>query len=164
MMPLFFEDLQIGDDWYSESRKIASQDVVEFADLTGDHDPLHSQEADSPFGGQVAHGLLGLSIMAGLSSMDPSVRTLALVKISDWDFQHPIYPGDTVTAITEVAALEPYGRRAGRVTWHRRLVNQNGVTVQSGTLVTLVAARNRTPRMTKIQPLPISAVTNTAAR
>lgn len=163
-MPLFFEDLQIGDDWYSESRKIASQDVVEFADLTGDHDPLHSQEADSPFGGQVAHGLLGLSIMAGLSSMDPSVRTLALVKISDWDFQHPIYPGDTVTAITEVAALEPYGRRAGRVTWHRRLVNQNGVTVQSGTLVTLVAARNRAPRMTKIQPLPVSAVTNTAAR
>lgn len=164
MMPLFFEDLHVGDDWYSESRKIASHDVVDFADLTGDHDPLHSQQADSPFGGQVAHGLLGLSIMAGLSSADPCVQTLALVKISDWEFQHPIYPGDTVTAITEVAALEPYGRRAGRVTWHRRLINQNGLTVQSGTLVTLVAARKRAPRVAKVTPVPVSSVTSAAAR
>ena len=56
---LFFEDLQVGDNWLSEEREITAEDVADFALLTGDHDPLHQDGGiSSPFGEPVAHGLL----------------------------------------------------------------------------------------------------------
>ncbi|QEG43530.1 MaoC family dehydratase [Roseimaritima ulvae] len=145
-MTLFFEDLKVGDRWTSLSRRVEREDVVDFADLTGDHDPLHEgggESGESPFGRPVVHGLLGLSVMAGLSSDSPAVKTLALVRIGEWRFERPVYFGDSVHVLTEVAELNAYGRRAGRVIWHRSLVNQHGQTVQSGTLETLVALRSR---------------------
>ncbi|MDB4353405.1 MaoC/PaaZ C-terminal domain-containing protein [bacterium] len=65
--------------------------MADFALLTGDHDPLHEDGGmASPFGEPVAHGLLGLSVLAGLSSSRPDVATLALVAISDWHFESPV--------------------------------------------------------------------------
>ncbi len=147
--PLFFEDLRVGDRWTSETREISADDVLDFADLTGDHDPLHTDliaAAASPFGGPVAHGLLGLGVLAGLSSENPSVSTLALVSIAEWRFEAPIFFGDAVHAITTVVEAEAHGRRAGRVSWLRQLVNQNNRVVQHGTFVTLVATRARVQR------------------
>ncbi len=147
--PLSFEDLQKGDRWISDPREITADDVADFAELTGDHDPLHTDQlttAASPFGGPVAHGLLGLSIVAGLSSEQPAVCTLALVSISDWRFEAPIFFGDVVRAITTVAETSTHGRRAGRVTWLRQLVNQHNRVVQQGIFVTLVATRDRAQR------------------
>ncbi|QDS95537.1 Bifunctional protein PaaZ [Roseimaritima multifibrata] len=149
-MKLHFEELKIGDTWTSAPRRLTRDDVVEFADLTGDHDPLHGGEdndAGTPFGRPIVHGLLGLSIMAGLSSDNPAVKTLALVRIGEWKFERPVYFDDTVHVVTEVQEMLPYGRRAGRVIWHRRLVNQNNQTTQSGILETLVATRTRLPRI-----------------
>lgn len=147
--PLFFEDLQVGDRWTSVDREITAEDVADFAELTGDHDPLHTDQlagASSPFGGPVAHGLLGLSVLAGLSSENPSVSTLALVGISDWRFEAPIFFGDLVHVVTTVLETETHGRRAGRVTWLRQLVNQSNRVVQHGTFVTLVSTRARVHR------------------
>lgn len=145
---LFLEDIQVGDRWSSEFREITSDDVEEFAVLTGDHDPLHQSGADhSPFGEPVAHGLLGLSVLAGLSSRSPIVATLALVGISEWQFESPIFFGDRVRVVTEIEAIQQHGRRAGRVTWLRQLLNQDGRIVQRGRIITLVASRNRGRRL-----------------
>lgn len=144
--PLFFEDLQAGDCWTSVSREVTAEDVADFAELTGDHDPLHTDQlvaTDSPFGGPIAHGLLGLGVLAGLSSTCPNVATLALIGISDWEFDAPIFFGDVVHVVTRVIDVANHGRRAGRVTWLRQLVNQNNRIVQKGTFVTLVAGRVR---------------------
>ncbi|MCG8649279.1 MAG: acyl dehydratase [Pirellulales bacterium] len=144
---LYLEDMKVGDRWFSRWREITANDVSEFAALTGDHDPLHSQEAgESPFGKPVAHGLLGLSVLAGLSSVQPNAATLALIGISDWQFEAPIYFGDRVQVLTEIEEMQPHGRRAGRVTWVRRLLNQDGRVVQHGRFVSLVASRNRVKR------------------
>jgi len=148
--PLYFEDLHPGDFWTSEAREVTAEDVADFAELTGDHDPLHTDQlvaAASPFGGPIAHGLLGLSILAGLSSTCPNVATLALIGISDWEFDAPVFFGDVVHVVTRVSELVSHGRRSGRVTWLRQLVNQNNRIVQKGTFVTLVAARVREPRI-----------------
>jgi 3-hydroxybutyryl-CoA dehydratase len=146
--PLYLEDIQIGDRWSSDIREITSLDVEEFATLTGDHDPLHRSDSNhSPFGEPVAHGLLGLSVLAGLSTRSPNVSTLALVGISEWQFESPIFFGDHVHVVTEVEAIHQHGRRAGRVTWRRQLLNQHGKVVQRGRFVTLVAARNRGRRL-----------------
>ncbi|MGV3485547.1 MAG: MaoC/PaaZ C-terminal domain-containing protein [Planctomycetaceae bacterium] len=147
--PLFFEDLHVGDRWTSADREITADDVADFAELTGDHDPLHTHQlpsAGSPFGEPVAHGLLGLSVLAGLSSENPAVSTLALVSISDWRFEAPIFFGDLVHVVTTVLGTETHGRRAGRVRWLRQLVNQNNRVVQQGTFVTLVSTRARVQR------------------
>lgn len=144
--PLYFEDLQVGDCWTSELREISGEDVADFAELTGDHDPLHTHQligGESPFGQPVVHGLLGLSVLAGLSSGCPAVATLALVGISDWKFEAPVYFGDRVQALTRVTDLAPHGRRAGRVTWLRQLINHKHRVVQQGTFVSLVATRVR---------------------
>ena len=139
---LHFEDLQVGDSWESQARTITETDIVNFACLTGDFDPLHVDQetaAKSPFGRPVAHGLLGLAYLAGLSTHAPNVETVAFLGIKDWKFQKPILVGDTVHAITRIVATSSYGRRRGRVIWHRELVNQSGEVVQSGTFETAVA-------------------------
>lgn len=147
---LFLEDLQVGDNWLSDEREITAEDVADFALLTGDHDPLHEDGGmASPFGEPVAHGLLGLSVLAGLSSSRPAVATLALVAIADWQFESPVFFGDVVCVRTEVRDVQPHGRRAGRVTWNRELINQHGRVVQRGQFVTLVSARSRIRRDTK---------------
>jgi acyl dehydratase len=138
---LTFEDLSIGDRWQSEPRTIEIRDIEQFAQLTGDHDRLHTDEefaSQGPFGKPVAHGMLGMSILAGLSSTAPLVQTAALIEVRNWSFCKPIFPGDTVRAATEVVDLKSHGRRHGQVHWYRQLLNQNGEKVQEGTLVTLV--------------------------
>ena len=141
--PLSFEELRIGDRWESRGRTITETDVVHFAGLTGDYDPLHVDHKfarQSPFGKPIAHGLLGLSMLAGLSSTCPAVQTAAFLGLRDWEFVRPIFIGDTVRAITKVVELERSGRRHGRVVWDRQLVNQPGEVVQRGLFDTLVTA------------------------
>lgn len=154
---LYLEDMSEGDCWHSEEREITAEDVADFALLTGDHDPLHADDgAGSPFGEPVAHGLLGLSVLAGLSSEQPNVATLALVSINDWQFEAPIFFGDRVHVQTTVERIQQHGRRAGRVTWIRQLLNQHGRVVQRGRFVTLVAARARARRLGKESLSPLS--------
>lgn len=142
--PLCLEDLRVGDRWISEFREITSEDVANFATLTGDHDPLHRADGDHrTFGEPVAHGLLGLSVLAGLSSCAPRVATLALIGISDWQFEAPLFFGDRVQVVTEIEEVQQHGRRAGRITWQRQLRNQDGRVLQRGRFISLVASRNR---------------------
>lgn len=140
---LYYEDLAVGQQWSSPSRSITAEDVETFSRLTGDFDPLHKGDDDSPFGRPIAHGLLGLSVLAGLSTEHPRAATLALVGVTDWQFEKPIYFGDTVHVVTEVAAIEPHGRRAGRITWLRKLVCNDGRVLQQGNFITLVASHAR---------------------
>lgn len=145
--PLHAEDLRIGQMWRSPSRAITAADVRAFAKLTGDDDPLHDEvDSGSPFGQPVAHGLLGLSVLAGLGVEHPRTATLALVGITDWQFNSPIYFGQCVYVETTLEQMEPHGRRACKAVWLRRLVAESGRTLQCGRFVTLVAARRRSPR------------------
>ena len=145
--PLHVEDLNVGDQWTSDWREITGDDVADFAQLSGDHDPLHTdQAAESPFGEPVAHGLLGLSVLAGLSTKHPEVATLALVSISDWKFEAPIFFGQRVQVLTIVEEIQPHGRRAARVTWLRKLLNEEGRIVQQGRFISLVATKSRVRR------------------
>jgi acyl dehydratase len=144
---LAFDDLSVGDEWASPCRTITESDVVAFAGISGDFNPLHMDHdaaSRGPFGHPVAHGLLGLAVVSGLTSHSPRVDTMAFLAILEWKFLLPIAFGDTVHVITRVDALEPRSRgRRGLVTWHRRLLNQHGKTLQEGMTQTLVRARVR---------------------
>ncbi len=139
------DDLQIGDEWESPRRTITETDVVSFAGLSGDFNPLHvdhSYAQSHPFGRPVAHGLLGMAIATGLTSHSPRVDTLAFLAILEWKFLRPIMFGDTIFAVSLVEALQPQANgRRGIVTWHRRIFNQDDQLVQEGRTQTLVRAR-----------------------
>lgn len=150
-----FEDLAVGDRWVSLGRTVTETDIVNFAGLSGDYDPLHVDHEyarQTPFGKPIAHGLLGLSLVAGLASQCPTVRTVAFLKIESWEFHKPIYIGDTLHAETEVVGKAANGRRTGYVTWQRRLVNQAGDVVQAGTFQTLVALAKVQRESTSVAP------------
>ena len=141
---LYAEDLSVGDFWTTDFRRVSDDDVHQFAELTGDHTPLHGDAgAPSPFGKPIAHGLLGLSLLAGLGTHHPHAYTLALVSIEDWQFLAPVYFDDRVRARNEIVAIDPHGRRAVKVRWLRQLINESGRVVQQGHFVTLVGSQTR---------------------
>ncbi|WP_160149668.1 MaoC family dehydratase [Roseiconus lacunae] len=140
---LYAEDLSEGDRWETEFREISGSDVNQFAALTGDHTAIHADGTESPFGKPIAHGLLGLSVLAGLGTQSPNAATLALVSIDEWKFLAPVFFGDRVRARNEILTIEPHGRRAVKVFWLRSLLNESERVVQQGQFVTIVARKNR---------------------
>lgn len=146
--PLGYDELAIGDEWESPGRTVTEADVVAFAGLSGDFNPLHVDHAwaaKGPFGRPVAHGLLGLALVSGLASHSPRVDTQAFLGILEWNFLLPIAFGDTVRVVSRVESIEPQARgRRALVVWRRRLLNQEDQVVQEGLTRTLV--RGRPPR------------------
>jgi acyl dehydratase len=142
---LGFDDLAVGDEWESPARTVTEADVVHFAALTGDFNPIHvDHEAarKTPFRRPIAHGLLCLSYAAGLTTAAPRVDTMAFLGILGWTFHKPVFFGDTIRVLSRIEALEPRSRgRRGVVTWHRRIINQSGEVVQEGRTQTLVRSR-----------------------
>lgn len=142
---LFVDDLQEGQQWLSLGRTITEADIVNFAGLSGDFNPIHVDHEfcrTTPFGRPIAHGLLGLAISSGLSLATPPMRTVAFLGLKEWHFREPIFPGDTIRVRTTVLEIEHRARgRRGAVTWKREVLNQHGKVVQEGIAKTLVAGR-----------------------
>jgi 3-hydroxybutyryl-CoA dehydratase len=130
MRSLPLSELRLGDA-ETLTKTITDADIVLFAGISGDFNPLHVDAVfaeRSGFGARVAHGTLTMGIAAGvLGTMLPGVGTIALsVSV---DFRAPVLVGDTVTARVEVAAIDPERERATMaLTW----TNQRGELVASG--------------------------------
>lgn len=147
--PLYFDDIAEGDTYETPRRTVTEADVVTFAGLTGDYNPLHTDEVfaqTTPFGGRVAHGLLGLSISAGLVNQTGlfAGSVLGLLGYDEWKFTGPLRFGDTIHVRMTVAKsrLSSKGDR-GVVHWAREVINQDDEIIQSGTSIVLTACRSK---------------------
>jgi 3-hydroxybutyryl-CoA dehydratase len=142
---LYFDDVEVGQDWQSLGRTITQTDIVNFAGLSGDFNPIHIDHefaASTPFRRPIAHGLLVFSIASGLGLYSPPMRTLAFLGIREWHFRGPVFIGDTLHAISKVLNKEVRGRgRRGEITWQRQIINQERKVVQEGITITLVEGR-----------------------
>jgi 3-hydroxybutyryl-CoA dehydratase len=142
---LYFDDVEVGQHWESLGRTITEADIVNFAGLSGDFNPIHIDHEfarTTPFRRPIAHGLLVFSIASGLGLHAPPMRTLAIVSIKDWQFRGPIFAGDTIHVHSTVVAKEVRARgRRGEITWRREILNQEGKLIQEGTTITLVQGR-----------------------
>ena len=141
MKALQFEDLNVGDSWTTPARTVTEADVVHFAAMTGDFNPLHVDHefaAQGPFKKPVAHGLLGVSWVAGLGCNNPKVNTDAFVSIQHWSFLRPVYFGDTIHVESKITEKGDIGKRAGTVIWNHTVFNQKNKIVQQGIFETLV--------------------------
>jgi len=142
---LFFDDLEVGQEWESLGRTVTEADIVNFAGLSGDFNPIHVDHEfakTTPFRKPIAHGMLVFSIGSGLTVQTPMVRTVAVVGIKEWYFRAPVFIGDTIKVRTKVVEKEVRGRgRRGNVTWQRQFFNQDGKVVQEGITITVVEGR-----------------------
>jgi acyl dehydratase len=142
---LYFDDVQVGQQWESLGRTVTETDIVNFAGLSGDFNPIHIDHEfarSTPFRRPIAHGLLVLSLGSGLGLFSPPMRTLAVQQIREWHFREPVFVGDTVRVVGRVIAKEARARgRRGLITWQRQILNQDRKVVQEGVTVTLVEGR-----------------------
>ncbi len=141
-----FEDFRLGECWETHGRTIGEADIMSFAALTGDWNPVHVDEtvAAPLHGGRIAHGPLFPGLAWGmLRHHDLIEGTVIALRSLDWEFLAPVRIGDTVRATAEVAALSPHPEAPrGRVTFALAFVNQRGETVNRGH-ATLVMQRER---------------------
>lgn len=97
----------------SYSQTITDADVKAFAGLSGDHNPVHVDEVyaeKSQFKGRIAHGLMSAGFFSALFGMKLPGPGCVYVSQS-LQFRRPVYVGDTVTAIVEVATVNVEKRR-----------------------------------------------------
>jgi acyl dehydratase len=100
MRGLTFDEFQVGQAFDTMSRTITEADVVAFAGVSGDYNPLHTNEEfmkGSPFGGRIAHGMLCASIGTGLANQLGIFEgtTIAVMQIT-LKFTGAVKFGDTV--------------------------------------------------------------------
>jgi len=113
LQTLFFEDLSLG---MTErlAKTVASSDVVGFAEVTGDRNPIHLSEhfaAKTPFGTRIAHGLYTASLISAV--LGTRLPGPGAVYISQTlNFRAPVKIGDTVIVSVEVVDLMPEKSRA----------------------------------------------------
>ncbi len=101
-----FDALAVGERFSTGGRTIGEADITGFATLTGDTHPQHTDAewaAGSRFGERIAHGLLVLSYAAGLVPFDPE-RVLALRRVGDAVFKHPVKIGNTIHVEGEITS------------------------------------------------------------
>src|SRR5881275_87786 len=106
---LYFDDVAVGQEWESVGRTVTETDIVNFAGLSGDFNPIHIDHAfarTTPFRKPIAHGLLVLSIASGLGLNSPPMRTQAFLSIRDWQFKGPVFIGDTIRVHARVLEKE----------------------------------------------------------
>lgn len=132
----YFDDLKIGERFTSARRTVQDADIVNFAGLSGDFNPLHIDDvmaAEGPFGRRIAHGMLVASVGTGLRSRIDDCAVLAFLEMTR-RFKKPTFPGDTIWVEYEVTKAEPSRSKPqmGVVTFAVRVINQRGETVQDG--------------------------------
>jgi oxepin-CoA hydrolase/3-oxo-5,6-dehydrosuberyl-CoA semialdehyde dehydrogenase len=141
-----FDELRIGETLLSGRRMITEEDVMKFADLSGDRFYAHTDEAaaaESIFGRRVAHGYLVLSAAAGLFVDPAKGAVLANYGLEHLRFTKPVYFGDSIQVrltCKQKTAKEPREGEEpqGVVAWDVEVFNQHAETVAVYTILTLV--------------------------
>jgi len=144
----YLDDLSAGQRFVSAGRTITEADVVAFAGLSGDFNPIHTDAefaADTVYGQRVVYGLLGLSIATGLLDRLGvfSGSAIAMLGIQNWTFTAPVFIGDTVHLELTILGVRPSRSKPDRGVVERQfeLKNQRGEVVQTGRIDVLVRRR-----------------------
>ena len=151
-MTTYLEDLREGSEYLSAPRTITAQDIADFAALSGDFSPLHTDDGwvreNTPFSGRIAHGALVFSVSQGLRT--PVVDDIAILAFLGFEraLVGPVYPGDAITARWTVSQVRRSRSSPDRgiATLQVTVVNQDGNPVQRGADTYLTAARPRLRR------------------
>jgi acyl dehydratase len=140
--PLPFSEFHPGLEFTTPARRVTAEDIRAFANLSGDHNPLHENPdfaRATRFGTLIAHGALTFSILTGLwdraGFMSGTVE--AFVGVEQLRFRRPVRANDSLHARVRVTSTEPL-TRGGLVTFDNELVNDRNEVVLTCRAVALV--------------------------
>jgi 3-hydroxybutyryl-CoA dehydratase len=108
----YFEDLELGME-ASFQKTVSEADIVAFAGVTGDKNPVHldaAYAAKTMFKERIAHGMLTASYISAVFGMEMPGPGVIYVS-QTLNFRAPVKIGDTVTAKVKVVELFPAKRR-----------------------------------------------------
>lgn len=105
-MGLTYEEFELGAVFETQARTITETDVVRFAGLSGDFNPIHTDAETArkgPFGERIAHGMLTVAIATGMANMTGLMAgtTIALLE-QNIKYTGAVKFGDTVRLQMEV--------------------------------------------------------------
>ncbi|WP_372003769.1 MaoC family dehydratase [Tistrella mobilis] len=109
---LSLEDMTVGME-STITHTVTDADVRAFADISGDHNPVHLDEdfaQTTPFKGRIAHGAFTTSLISAvLGTRLPGPG--AILVDQSFRYRAPVRIGDTVTALVRVNEIDPARRR-----------------------------------------------------
>ena len=126
----YFEDFKVSEVLVTGRRTVEGGDVSRFAGLTGDFNPLHTDEvfaSQTPFGTRVAHGILTLAVSNGQQNLSGWFEgtALALLGLDRLRFTLPVKFGDTIHTEMTVKQARPSSKAdRGVVTFDVVVKNQ----------------------------------------
>ena len=145
MPGLTFQQFEVGKKYLSTRRTITEADIVMFAGLSGDYNPLHTDETfcrETGMESRIAHGMLAMSIATGLAhQLGIFVGTTRALREMKIKYKNPVFPGDTVqleVTIEEKKEIPKSG--GGIVTCQCLLKNQDGKTVIKSTWKCMISS------------------------
>lgn len=126
------DDFDIGEEFTTHGRTVTEADVVNFAGVTGDFNPLHMDAeyaGATRFGQRVPHGQLIFVLSLGLAErcIVPLFQAgvVAFYGVDKLRFVKPVFMGDTIHLVRRVEAIEPRDEAQGVLTFEDRLLNQD---------------------------------------
>lgn len=134
---LFFDDFKVGQSWLTPRRTISEADIVMFAGLTGDYNPVHTDEEfakRTPFGTRILHGPAVFAIATGLEFRLGLKEGTAIAFLGmTWNLKAPVKMGDTIHVYQRVDAVRLTSNpNRGIVTFWVEVRNQAGAVCQDG--------------------------------
>ena len=143
---LTFEQFDLGNTFTSQARTVTEADVVNFAGLSGDFNPLHTDEQfgkTTPFGGRIAHGMLVAAMATGMANWTGVFEgtTIALME-QVIQYKGAVKFGDTIHLELKVTEKKETSKSdRGIVVFETQVCNQDGKAVIEGRW-TLMMKRN----------------------
>jgi acyl dehydratase len=142
----YYEAFEIGQKMVTRGRTVTEADIVQFAGLTGDYNPMHTDAEymkSSQFGQRVAHGMLTLSYAVGQAyQLGFMERTVMAFRGLEMKFSLPVYIGDTLRTELTIKDMKPMTRLgSGVIDLDVKIINQAGKVVQSGTWTIMIAMK-----------------------
>jgi acyl dehydratase len=142
----YFQEFQIGQEIVSAGRTITDADIVNFAGLTWDTNPMHTDAEygkTTMFGERIAHGMLGLSYAIGLIwQLGVLEGTVIAFRELEMKFKGPLKIGDTMRVVAQVKETKPIRSAGGIVIIELRVLNQRDETLYQGNMTVLVKGRD----------------------
>ncbi len=143
---LWFEEFVEGLPIRTRGRTITEADLVAFAGLSGDFNPMHTDALyaqTTQFGARIAHGALVFSLATGLAyQLGVLEGTVIAFMGFEMKLRAPVYIGDTIRVEASVSKRRPLpAAEGGIVTLEVKVLNQKDEAVQKGEWTIMVRSR-----------------------